>query len=59
MVRASLDHSSVGDRSSAMWHATAALDETAVKRYPLLDPTPRFRDILSHNAIPQQWQPVG
>lgn len=26
-----------------MWHATAALDETAYKRYPTLDPASRFR----------------
>jgi hypothetical protein len=26
-----------------MWHATAALDETASKRYPWLDPAPRFK----------------
>ena len=29
-----------------MWHASAAADETAVKRYPWMDPGPRFRRIV-------------
>ena len=45
-VQIALDHWSVGDWRSAMWHATAALDETAAKRYPLLGPAPRFRRIV-------------
>jgi hypothetical protein len=45
-VQASLDHWSVGDWRSALWHATAALDETAAKRYPLLGPGPRFRRVV-------------
>ena len=45
-VQASLDHWSVGDWRSALWHATAALDETAEKRYPLLGPMPRFKRTL-------------
>ena len=45
-VKASLDHWSVGDWPAALWHATAALDETAQKRYPLLGPVPRFKRAL-------------
>ena len=45
-VQASLDHWSVGDWRSALWHATAALDETAAKRYPVLGPSPRFKRML-------------
>lgn len=37
---AGLDHWSVGDWLSAMWHATAVIDKTAAKRYPLLGPAP-------------------
>jgi len=37
-----LDHWTTGEGRSAMWHATAALDETAIKRYSWLDPASRF-----------------
>jgi hypothetical protein len=42
-VQSSLDHFSAGEGRSAMWHATAALDETASKRYPSLEPALRFK----------------
>jgi hypothetical protein len=45
-VQASLDHWSMGDGRSALWHATAALAETAGKRYPDLDPEARFKRVL-------------
>lgn len=45
-VQASLDHWSAEEWRQALWHATAALDETAAKRYPLLGPAPRFRRVL-------------
>lgn len=45
-VQAALDHWSVGDWRSSLWHATAALDETASKRYPQLGPAARFRRII-------------
>ncbi|MEI6254864.1 MAG: hypothetical protein WCP30_18890 [Mycobacteriaceae bacterium] len=45
-VQSSLDHWSVGDGRSALWHATAALDETAKKRYPGLDKESRFKRVI-------------
>lgn len=33
-----------------MWHATAAVEETAAKRYPWLDPGPRFRRTVRDDA---------
>ena len=45
-VRSSLDHWSVGEWRQAMWHATAALEQTAVKRYPTLDPAEAFRETI-------------
>lgn len=42
-VRSSLDHWSAGEWRQALWHATAALEGTADKRYPSLDPAARFK----------------
>lgn len=42
-VKASLDHWSANEGRAALWHATAALAETANKRYPWLDPVVRFK----------------
>ncbi|WP_313673692.1 hypothetical protein [Mycolicibacterium sp.] len=42
-VRSSLDHWSEGQWRQAMAHATVALEETAAKRYPTLDPADRFK----------------
>ncbi|MGI9124119.1 MAG: hypothetical protein ACR2JM_05135 [Mycobacterium sp.] len=42
-VRSSLDHWSVGEWRQAMWHATAALEETADKRYPALPRASQFK----------------
>jgi hypothetical protein len=42
-VRSSLDHWSAEEWRQALWHATAALQETAAKRYPSLDPGTAFR----------------
>lgn len=45
-VRSSLDHWSVEEWQSALWHATAALDDTAAKRYPAWDEAARFRQTV-------------
>ncbi|MFM9033221.1 MAG: hypothetical protein ACKOQ4_02860 [Mycobacterium sp.] len=42
-VQSSLDHWSAQQWRNAMWHATAALDETAAKRHPSMDTAARFR----------------
>lgn len=42
-VRISLDHWSDGLWREALSHATAALEGTAAKRYPTLDPAARFK----------------
>ena len=49
-VQASLDHWSAGEWRSALWHATAALDETANKRYPWLDAGTRFKRTLREDV---------
>jgi len=45
-VRRSLDHWSGQEWRQALWHATAALEETASKRYPSLDPAARFKQTV-------------
>ncbi len=45
-VRSSLDHWSVGEWRPALWHATEALNQTAAKRYPTLDPAEAFRETI-------------
>ena len=42
-VRSSLDHWSVGEWRQAFWHATAALEQTADKRYPALPRATQFK----------------
>lgn len=45
-VRSSLDHWSAGEWSQSLAHATVALEETAEKRYPSLDPAARFKQTV-------------
>lgn len=45
-VRSALDHWSRGEWRPALWHATAALNKTADKRYPALDEGAAFRQTL-------------
>lgn len=45
-VRSGLDHWSAGEWRPAMWHATAALELTAVKRYPTLEPEEAFKQTI-------------
>lgn len=45
-VRRSLDHWSAGEWRPSLFHATAAVDETAEKRYPYLDPATRFKQTV-------------
>lgn len=45
-VRKALDHWSVGEWRPAMWHATGALEMTATKRYPKLDPPAAFKQTI-------------
>lgn len=42
-VQAALDHWTEGEARQALWHASAALAETAEKRYPGLDAGPAFK----------------
>lgn len=45
-VRSALDHWSVGEWRPALWHATAAINKTADKRYPALDDAAAFRQTI-------------
>lgn len=45
-VRSGLDHWSRGEWRPALWHATAALNKTADKRYPALEEGAAFRQAL-------------
>lgn len=42
-VRSSLDHWSAGEWRQSLWHATAAVQETADKRYPALPRAAQFK----------------
>jgi len=45
-VRSSLDHWSAGEWHQSLWHATAALAQTAAKRYPTLNPEEAFKETI-------------
>lgn len=49
-VRNSLDHWSAEEWQSALWYATQAVEETAAKRHPALDPATGFKQTLREDV---------